>query len=317
MKVSIIITVLNEEKTIAGLLDSLLAQTKKPEEIIIIDGGSKDKTTVIIRHYQKKDGRIKLLIEKSNPARARNIGIEIAQNPIIAHTDAGCLPRKDWLVRICEPFKFEKIGLVAGFYHMPAATPMNQAINVFLGVPPQRFDPATFLPSARSVAFRKSLWEEVGGYNEKLEKAGEDTDFFYKCVKTETRIVRVEKAIVLWKEIDNLTLKKALNKIYLYAKGDGQAGIWWHPAKRLSSHNIKISLVFLRYIIGIILLIFGFINFQFTLYLGILVSLYLIWSVYKWRDVVKDWRARGWLPIIQISSDLAVMTGFVKGITQK
>lgn len=317
MKISIVITVLNEEKTIAGLLDSLLAQSRKPGEIIIIDGGSKDKTTIIIRHYQKKDRRIKLLIEKSNLARARNIGIEIAQNLIIAHTDAGCLPREDWLARLCEPFKFEKVGLAAGFYQMPASTPMNQAINVFLGVPPQRFDPTTFLPSARSVAFRKSLWEEVGGYNEKLEKAAEDSEFFYKCVKTETRIARVEKAVVVWKEINNLTLFEAVQKFYFYAKGDGQAGIWWHPSKKLSSHNIKISAVFIRYFVGLLLLIFSFKTTPLFYLLKLLIFAYFLWSIVKWRDVIKYWRARLWLPVVQISSDLAVMAGFIIGLIKK
>ena len=89
MNISICITTFNEEGSIGPLLDSLLAQTKKAEEIVIVDGGSTDKTVEIIRHYQKKDRRIKLLTEKCSRAKGRNIGIEIAKNEIIAITDAG------------------------------------------------------------------------------------------------------------------------------------------------------------------------------------------------------------------------------------
>ena len=63
MNVSICLTLKNEEGSIADLLNSLLNQSKKPDEIIIVDGGSEDTTLDLIRHYQKKDKRIKLLIE--------------------------------------------------------------------------------------------------------------------------------------------------------------------------------------------------------------------------------------------------------------
>ena len=44
MKVSLVVTVLNEEPSIAALLESILSQTKKADEIVIVDGGSTDKT---------------------------------------------------------------------------------------------------------------------------------------------------------------------------------------------------------------------------------------------------------------------------------
>src|SRR3972149_3143590 len=115
MKASVCITVLNEEGSIATLLDSLLTQTEKPDEIIIVDGGSKDRTVEIVRHYQKKDKRIKFLVEHGSVAHGRNTSIEISRNPIIASIDAGCLARRDWLEKITEPFKHENVGMVAGF----------------------------------------------------------------------------------------------------------------------------------------------------------------------------------------------------------
>ena len=89
IKVSVCITVFNEEKKIAPLLDSLLTQTKKPSEIVVVDGGSNDNTAQIIRHFQKKDKRIRFLVEPGSVAHGRNTGVEVARFPIIAHTDAG------------------------------------------------------------------------------------------------------------------------------------------------------------------------------------------------------------------------------------
>lgn len=53
MRVSLIFTVLNEEKSVKNLLDSLLKQTRKPDEIVVVDGGSKDRTVEILKQYRK------------------------------------------------------------------------------------------------------------------------------------------------------------------------------------------------------------------------------------------------------------------------
>lgn len=166
MKISICLTIYNEELSIGTLLKSLLGQTKKANEIVIIDGGSKDKTVEIIRHFQKKDKTIKLLVQKCSRAEGRNIGVEIAQNEIIAITDGDCVAQKDWLVKITEPFVNKEVDISAGFYKMVAKNPMQKALSVFLGVTPSKFS-IRFLPSTRSMAFCKEAWERIGGFPEK------------------------------------------------------------------------------------------------------------------------------------------------------
>lgn len=136
-------------------------------------------------------------------------------------------------------------------------------------------------------------------------------------MKNNFRIVRVEEARVIWKEAENLNLKSSLRKFYSYARGDAKTGIWWHPSKQLASHNIRISLIFIRYFVGLALIILAFLGYISPLALLFLFILYLIYPIYKWRDVIKNWRGRFWLPIIQILSDIAVMCGFVSGIIDR
>ena len=313
MKVSVCITVFNEEANIRKLLESLLEQSKKPDEIFIVDGGSRDRTVQIIKHYQKKDKRIKLIVEKGSCAHGRNVSIELAKNKIVAITDAGCIAKKDWLEKITYGFKHRRVKLIAGFYDMTHKNNLQKVINVYHGVPPKRFDPLTFIPSARSVAFRKSLWQDVGGFSEKLQKAGEDTLFFYECVKRGVKILRVKEARVVWFESATLSFKDSIMKFYQYALGDAQTKIWWHPSKRMASHNIKISMIFARYIVALALIILSFkYNHLFGI-LGIFVVLYLIWPIYKWFDVIKDWKSRILLPFVQIVVDICVMLGFIVG----
>ncbi|MDO8340967.1 MAG: glycosyltransferase, partial [Candidatus Woesebacteria bacterium] len=297
MKISICIITLNEEKSISSLLISLTHQTKRPDEIIIVDGGSKDKTVEIIRHFVKKDNRIKLFIEKGTIAHCRNISIELATGDIIATIDSGCIANKDWLEKITYHFKHEKVGLIAGFYNMPYINSLQEAIRVYLGILPQKFD-QTFLPSARSVAFRKSVWEEVGGFNENLERGGEDTEFFYKCVKIGVKIIREKSARVEWSEVRTFNLKQFLKKVFVYSKGDGEAKIWWHPTKQFSSHNIRITAIFIRYLIGLLFFVYCIVNTSFFSYLIVLIIFYLLYPVLKWKSLIKDNKARLLLPVI-------------------
>ena len=251
MKVSLVVTILNEESTIAALLESINSQIKKPDEIIVVDGGSYDNTRNIIKRYQKNNKNIKLLQFKSTRSEARNIGIKSAIGDIIVTTDAGCVAEKHWIKRIIDPFKDTQVGMVAGFYEMVSGnSPLRKAMSVYLGIIPEKFDD-NFLASARSLAFRKSLWKNVGGFPEGLKDTAEDTMFNYNVIRSGARIVRVRDAIVYWQLPK--TLSEGIKKIFLYAKGDAKSGIWWHPVKRFSTHNIKILLVYFRYVIALYL----------------------------------------------------------------
>lgn len=315
MKTSVVCTVYNEESSIRALLDSLLLQTKKPDEIVIVDGGSSDQTANIIREYQQKYRFINLIKDHGSIAHGRNTSIYNAKYPIIAQIDGGCVANKHWLKRITKPFEDPGTGLVAGFYKMTGEKPLQKAAAPFFGTPPERFDPRCFMPSARSMAFRKNVWEQVGRYSEKLERAGEDTLFNYKILEAGITIARVKSAIVYWELPDSLL--ECLKKFYIYAKGDAQAGIWWHPAQKMSTHNIKISLIFGRYFIALLLLILSIVIpiLAFIVVVGFI--FYVAWASKKFEDVVSDPKAQFWVPILQIGSDLAVMAGFASGILNK
>lgn len=88
-KLSIIMTVKNAEKHIEESIESVLKQSLKDIELVIIDGESEDKTLSIIENYQKKDSRIFLYEqEKSGIGAAKNCGIEHAKGEFITFLDA-------------------------------------------------------------------------------------------------------------------------------------------------------------------------------------------------------------------------------------
>ena len=86
--VSIIVPVYNGEKYLARCIESLISQTYKDIEIIVIDDGSKDDSYKIAQGYAEKDQRIILLTkENSGVSDARNIGLDKAKGEYIVFTD--------------------------------------------------------------------------------------------------------------------------------------------------------------------------------------------------------------------------------------
>ena len=314
MKVSVISTVFNEAHSVEALLESLLTQTKKPNEIVIVDGGSSDGTYQFLKKASKKHERLKVYLKKGNIAAGRNFAIKKAKYRIIAQIDAGCVADKNWLERITAPFEDKEVGVVAGFYHMVANTPLQMAVAPFHGIPPSKFDPRSYLPSGRSMAFRKSAWKKVGGYSETLQWGGEDTLFNYELLKGNIKFVRVPSAFVYW-EVPK-TFGETLSKFFKYAKGDAESKIWWHPGKNLSTHNIKILTIFARYLFMLSLLVLSFVNLIFFYLLLMTFIFYTSWSIWKMREEVRDSFAKLIVPIIQISSDFAIMAGFTSGLAK-
>lgn len=301
-KISVVITVLNEEKTIAGLLNSLLSQTKKADEIIIVDGGSEDSTVEIINYYKKNLNtfeEIKIFRKVGNRAIGRNFGIKNSRNEIVAITDAGGFPANDWLEKITSPFKNLSVNIVSGFYKPIAKSPFQKAVAPYFLVMQDKINKnREFLPSSRSVAFKKIVWEKVP-YPETFSH---NEDFVWDLTLKENgfSFYFEPKAIVFWQPPQKL--KTALKQIYRFALGDSQAGI----------KRPKIKFIYLRYFCGILFLILGLWQIVFALLI-----LYLFWSVQKNFRYVKMIQGLYLLPIIQISSDLAILVGDFVGKLNK
>ena len=115
-KVSVIVTVLNAGSELAPLLDSLLCQTREPDEVVVVDGGSTDGTVDVLKRYAQRETRLTFFVEPgTNIARGRNIAIGRSSFDILAVTDAGCRPDRDWLKELVKPLvRDETIYAVAG-----------------------------------------------------------------------------------------------------------------------------------------------------------------------------------------------------------
>ena len=111
-KVSILMPTHNSEKTVLRAVNSLLGQSYKNIEVIIVDDGSSDNTLNILS--QIKDERLKVILsDKIIVAKARNITLANASGEFVAFCDSDDFYEKDYISSQIEFFKDEKVCMTA------------------------------------------------------------------------------------------------------------------------------------------------------------------------------------------------------------
>lgn len=221
MRVSVILTVLNEGPGLAELLGALQAQTTRPDEIVIVDGGSRDDTMSILQAHATLDPCFKIHQELGcNIAQGRNIAITRAQGEIIAVTDGGCRPEPGWLAGLLKPLQDDQsVGAVAGLCLTEARSRFEHYAG-HLSMPSMSDESQHERFYGRSSAFRRSVWAAVRGYPEWLY-TGEDTLFAIATARLPgSRIVYAPDAIVHWRP--RSSLRKLGKMFYLYGVGNGR-----------------------------------------------------------------------------------------------
>ena len=168
--ITLIATVLNEGGSIRHLMDSIKKQTRQPDEIVIVDGGSQDDTLDIMRSCRAQLPLRLLVVEGCNISQGRNHALAAARGDIIAVTDAGVRLADDWLENITRPLLDRPdLNGVGGFFQADPQTSFEAALGAATLPLENEIDPQAFLPSSRSAAFRKTAAEAVGGYPEWLD----------------------------------------------------------------------------------------------------------------------------------------------------
>jgi glycosyltransferase involved in cell wall biosynthesis len=307
MKVSVVATVRNEETTVDDLIRSLLAQTRTPDEIVLSDGGSTDRTVRRIHHWIESGAPIRLVeASGANIAVGRNRAIAAAVGDVIACTDAGTQLDPQWLRHLIAPFS-SGADVVMGFFVAAPQTIFERALAAATLPDVDEVKPERFIPSSRSIAYTRQAWERVRGYPEWLDYC-EDVVFDLALRREGFQFTWAPNAVVYYRP--RASVRAFFRQYFLYARGDGKANLW--PQR----HAIRYA----TYVGAPLVAAFGFWYKRAWLMLALGVALYL-WLPFRrvargtdGESASNRVRAFVYIPFLKLVGDVAKMLGYPVGV---
>lgn len=191
MIISLIVPILDAERTIEDCLEHIRRQDRPPDEIVLVDNGSTDETVTRIEAFRRMhpDLPIQLLRESTRgAAAARNRGIAAARGEVLVFTDSDVFAARDWLSRLVEIYErrpeIDGVGGVARIRDPRTVADKLQALNLFLpdALRNQMVGEKHEIIFGRTMptmnaSYRRRVFDAVGRFDETLSVAGEDLDF--------------------------------------------------------------------------------------------------------------------------------------------
>lgn len=207
--VSVVVPCLNEADHVERLLDAVRLQDQAPLEIVVVDDGSTDGTQAILDRYRARHPEFPLTVITLPPGDipvSLNAGIRRATGDVIVRLDAHSCPRPDYLRRVATTLQMTGAGGVGGRWEIEPGrqTVVGHAIAWAVQHPlgagdtayrvGGREDPPIPVDTVPYGCFEKSLWEALGGFNERL-LTNEDYEFNYR-VRCMERPVLFDPSVV-------------------------------------------------------------------------------------------------------------------------
>jgi SAM-dependent methyltransferase/GT2 family glycosyltransferase/uncharacterized protein YbaR (Trm112 family) len=230
--ISVVVTVRNDREGLRELLPCLAAQTLTPDEILIVDGGSVDGTLDVLDGFELPGTPIRTsVVPGANIAAGRNVGVRLARNELIACTDAGCRPSREWLESLYNDL--DRADIVGGVFVADGQTQLERIVSLThypvayeLDRPGPLIRVSHWLfgrqylanrAGGRSMAFHRDVWRAVGGFPE-LQYAGEDQAFARAVVDSGFKPALARDAVVHWRPPGTWSANARM--FYRYCRGD-------------------------------------------------------------------------------------------------
>jgi cellulose synthase/poly-beta-1,6-N-acetylglucosamine synthase-like glycosyltransferase len=257
---SIIVPVLNAETTIKDLLESLVRVDYDEEklEIILVDGGSTDKTKEIIKEYP-----VELILENRKGLNlARNTGFKSSRGEIILFTDSDCVVPRDWARRMVKNFEQSDVGCVGGsvsryednFLSRYADDSIMPVLRKFGNREVlENVEPPLRYPAGCNMGLRRSAVLEVGGFDENIHYGFDEDELVERLCRAGYRMVLDPETTIKHQYRD--TFEGFLRQSFNYGRG-GALLIKRKAGGRLARWNLLTLMLFLVWLIGSIYLVF-------------------------------------------------------------
>lgn len=199
VQITVIIPIYNSHSIIKGCLESLADQTmgRQQYEVIVVDDGSTDGT---VGYIQENFPWVRIVpIPHGGPSAARNAGALAARGDLILFTDSDCIPERDWIERMVEPFSDPAVVGVKGVYR----TGQPQVIARFMQLEYQykyeRMAKLKWLDfvDTYSAAYRRVIFLHNGGFDVSFTVPSvEDQELSFRLAQKGYKLSFAQHAIV-------------------------------------------------------------------------------------------------------------------------
>jgi GT2 family glycosyltransferase len=232
--ISLIVPVRDEEGSLAALVDSIRRQTRPPDEVLLVDGGSTDRTVALAGELTSGDARFRVIeAGDATPGRGRNVGASAARGGWLAFTDAGIVLEPTWLERLADAAASDPgVEVVYGNFE-PMTRTRFERWAALTYPPPRQPRPGGRMrgPSVASMMIRREAFEAAGGFPDL--RAAEDLIFMERVAEGGARVGWAPAATVWWQL--QPTLGRTFRKFVLYSKHNvwaGRQASWHHGVAR-------------------------------------------------------------------------------------
>jgi glycosyltransferase involved in cell wall biosynthesis len=210
--ISLYIAAYNAEKTIEKSIKSILQQTLKPKEIIIINDCSTDKTLNLL----KKFNQIKIINNKKNYglAKSRNIALKYSKYNFLASIDSDVVCKKNWLETLFNTMVKKKADLIGGkLIDKYIKEPANHWRSYYLkqNWGDKQINNPQFIFGANFLLNKKKIKNLNIKYNETFRTNGEDVNFSKVLKSKNCNLYYEPKALCYHYQFDDIT---SLSKRY-------------------------------------------------------------------------------------------------------
>lgn len=190
---SLVVPLQDEEATVVALLESVARQARLPDEMVVVDAGSRDQTAKLVSQFNAPFPIKLVTAARLYPGEARNVGVAASGGEWIAFTDGGIRLEPDWLQRMMARAD-DSADVVCGSYAPVCDSLWTEASAIAYVAGRSRWGGRG--PFVASLSIRRQAFLGLGGFPE--YRAAEDLAFLERVAKSGLRVVYAPDAIAHW-----------------------------------------------------------------------------------------------------------------------
>ncbi|MEJ5866171.1 glycosyltransferase [Pseudokineococcus sp. 5B2Z-1] len=218
-EVSVVIPTLDAVRTLGQQLDALARQrTQRTFEVLVADNGSTDGTREVVAAYADRLPGLRWVDASARTGSnvARNIGTRAARADLVLLCDSDDEVDDDWLEAMASALegaggvggRLEREQLNSDYAKLWGRPAGEAGIQVHLGFLPR--------PIGANAGFRRTIWEELGGFDEDYVRGGTETEFFWRLQLAGHTLADVPTSIVHYRM--RTSFKKSVKQMYIWGR---------------------------------------------------------------------------------------------------